>query len=57
MSRESSFEEEMEDSKKRHSILFIVSGFRFLDYLRKNPKEAEMMRKAYEHRKIGEIEK
>ena len=57
MSEESNFKEEMKDSKKSHSILFIVSGFRFLDYLRKNPKEAEMMREAYEHRKIGEIEK
>lgn len=57
MSKVTSFEEEMENSKKNHSILFTVSGFRFLDYLRKNPKEAEMMRKAYEHRKIGEIEK
>ena len=56
MSKKGKFDEEMEDSRKRHIKLFIVSGFNFLDYLENHPKEAEMMRRAYEHNKIGEIE-
>ena len=44
----STFEEEMEDSRKRHSAIFIASGFGFLEYLRKNPGDAEKMRCAYE---------
>ena len=48
MSEEWGFEEEMKESRERHSKVFIISGFNFLDYLRNHPKDAEEMRNAYE---------
>lgn len=49
MNEEWSFEDEMEESRERHSKVFIISGFNFLDYLRQHPKDAEKMRDAYEN--------
>lgn len=52
MSKEWSLKEEMEDSKKRHSKIFIISGFGFLDYLRRYPEDAEIMREAYKKKGV-----
>lgn len=47
MNKEWSFKDEMKESRKRHSGIFIISGFSFLDYLRRHPEDAKKMRDAY----------